>query len=577
MTPQSARRLSILFSAVVALASAMIGWHSADGLETLWDEAVDHDIAVDLMRHPLTGGEPTLDASQMRLPMYVNAIAFAVTGRADLHTARAVSLIFGAVTILTTGALARACFGPLVACLSVLLLGFSPYFISFARISMTEGDVFFACFATLGLWAFIRYLRDRSGTNWLLAAILIGLAIGSKLFAGYLLIVGGVMVMAAGRAEPPAAIPQAAKLTRLLAAMMIVLAATAITAVFSASAAAIGWFIAAVLWAYTLANVRKMRDMPGSMLRQYAALVVFSLATWCVLMPVHITDHQIAREILRRLLRWDDSFPLSLWDDHLRLYSGILLIKLTIPLGIISAAALVYAAFRERDDGRWRACVLSFVFYVVIICLLPLRQSFYLMGIYPAIMILTAGLIVEVAAWLRRRSRAAEIGWCVVVVAFLVHFGWSAARSYPHYQLHGYEQIGDRWLGAESRGYRNLIQTPSDGVESLIRWCVEGSRVKRGDRVVSYLWEKRIIDDCLPAEPHFEFIPRGVTPESDAVPPPPPIEDADYVLVHINNLLGYGDLPPDWPPEEVLAWRFEVIHTIRRGPLAVAWVYGRKE
>jgi len=239
--------------------------------------------------------------------------------------------------------------------------------------------------------------------------------------------------------------------------------------------------------------------------------------------------------------------------------------------------ALVYAAAAERKDGRWRPLVYCFVFYVTALCFLPLRQTFYLMGVYPLLLIIMAAFTVQVGGWLKRLSPKAPLPWAILIILCLLgHLGVRVTRSYPNYRLHNYGWVGDRWLGAESRGYRNLIQTPSDGVAELIRWCNTDPHVHRGDRVVSYLWEDQIIDRILPPDPHFHLIRRGIPPNSFAVPPPPPIGDADYVLVHISNLLGYGDRSPDWPPKDVLASRFDVVYTVQRGPLAVAWVYGRR-
>lgn len=121
----------MVVSLLAAAVSGWIAWQSQRGLETLWDEQVDHDIAVRLVEHPLTGGDESLDASQMRLPMYVNALAYAVTGRDDLRLSRMLSIFAGALTIIATAALGRACFGPLVGALASILLGLSPYFLSF--------------------------------------------------------------------------------------------------------------------------------------------------------------------------------------------------------------------------------------------------------------------------------------------------------------------------------------------------------------------------------------------------------------------------------------------------------------
>jgi len=61
------------------------------------------------------------------------------------------------------------------------------------------------------------------------------------------------------------------------------------------------------------------------------------------------------------------------------------------------------------------------------------------------------------------------------------------------------------------------------------------------------------------------------------VPAAPSIENADFVLLHIDNLLGYGDRPPDHPPLDLLNGEFEPVYTVKRGPLEVAWVYARQK
>ncbi len=577
-----------------ALAGAGIGWHSTAGIDILWDEEVDLSIARGLAVDPLFGTSPTLDPSQMRLPMYVNAAAFFISGRDDLALARAVSLLFGAITVVAAASLARMLMGPTVAMLAAALLAFSPYFLSFSRIAMTEGDVFFACFVTLAVWGFVRYLKRPTASRWAMAAILLAMAVGAKFFAAFLLIVFATMAASTHAPVDVGAAPRRAdtrRLRRLLAAQVIAIVvtaglallhwrsagasdATSTVAGYAKTLAAVGWLALLGLWLYTLLFVLSRGGLPAGRMARFGALLVFAASSLFALMPVHLLDHSIGREIIARALRWDGRFPLALWSDHLRLYAGIVLIKLTLPLGVISACALIYAAFHERVDGRWRPCILPIVFLVVLLCLLPLRQSFYLMGVYPLIIIVTAAAIVGVSRACGR-GRARRVWTLLVLVAF-GHLGVETWRSHPNYTSFGWRAVGGSWFGAESRGYRNLIQTPSDGVESLIRWCLTDSGIRPGDRVVSFLWEERIIERLLPAEPGFEFVPRGVGPGSDSVPPRPDLSRADYVLLHINNVLGYGDRPPDCPPAEVLAGAFEIVHTVRRGPLEVAWVYARR-
>lgn len=573
-------RISVGVSLLAAVASAAIAWNSAKHLDILWDEQVDLEIASALAAHPLTGGEITLDASQTRLPMYLCAATFRLTGRTDLNVARWISVLLGAITIVATAALARICFGPLVACLASILLALSPYFLAYERIAMTEGDIALACFMTLSLWAYLRYLQSPTARRWLLAAILFGLAAGAKPFAAVLLVVYLILGHRGSFAEASSHIHRSARLRRvnvLLGIGLLVGAATTAIAVRSRNLAVIGWAVLFALWLCVVVLVfrhRLVSSRPGA---RFLALVALALITFFALMPVHLTDHQIIRTLARRLLRWDDFLPLDGWRDHLRLYSGILVTKLTLPWGILTCLALVYAAVRERADPRWRSLVYCIVAYVLAIFLLPLRQTFYLMGVYPILVVMTAAFTVEIGTLLKRLAPKSSPAWTVFVFCLLGNLGFQVGRSYPYFHLFNYAWVGNRWLGAESRGYRNLIQTPSDGVAELIRWCSTDPRVHRGDRVVSYLWEDRIIDGLMPQNPHFQLIRRGIPPDTFGVPPPPAIEQADYVLLHINNLLGYVGQRPDWPPVETLSSRFEVVHTVRRGPLAIAWVYARRD
>jgi hypothetical protein len=139
-------------------------------------------------------------------------------------------------------------------------------------------------------------------------------------------------------------------------------------------------------------------------------------------------------------------------------------------------------------------------------------------------MIATAAMFVQIGRWARGLAPAARSVWTVAAALMLMHLGYTVWREYPWYHLAGYHLIGDRWLGAESRGYRNVIQTPSDGVESLIRWCVDSQEIRPGAKVVSFLWEDmpgHIVDGVLPENPRFSLIRRGLTRDSDIMPPPP--------------------------------------------------------
>lgn len=590
---------SVLVSLVAATAAVVVGGASARHLDTLWDEHVDQEISIGLQQHPFTGEQPTLDGSQMRLPMVLNALAYTLTGRNDISISRAVSLLTAALTVVAAAALARLLFDPLVGSLTAILLALSPYFLSYARVAMTEGDIFFACLTTLAIWAFVRYQRETNTTNWIIAAVFLGLAVGAKVFAVFLFIVFALLALSRGHAPPPSAPARGRDvrtLHRLLTAGIVLIVITGTAALIAReahvagsqrlaalahSAAICGWGLLFGCWAIAIAFARRQRVLAPSRAARILGLGALATMTFFALMPVHLIEHDIARDVVRRVLHWNATPHPADLGDHLRLYSGILLIKLTVPLGLLSAAALPFAAVQALHDPRWRPCLLAVAIYVAGLCLLPLRQSFYLMGIYPLIVILTAAFVVHIGRWLRDFSRNAQTVWALVVCGLCIHLLANLVTTYPHLHLYGHELLADRWLGEEARGDRNLIQTPSDGVESLIRWCNTDPRVRPGDRVVSFLWDQAIIEDTLAQDRRYVFVPRGVTPQSDALPPPPAIENADFVLLHINNFLGYAGRPPDHPPSAVLGSQsldpdFTLIHTVHRAGIEIAWVYARR-
>ncbi|QDV90233.1 Dolichyl-phosphate-mannose-protein mannosyltransferase [Phycisphaerae bacterium RAS2] len=587
MANSPSHRTCLIYAAIIALAAMLIARSSAAQLETLWDEQVDHDIAVALRDDPLRGESPALDASQTRLPMYLCAAAMKLTGRSDLQLCRDVSLVLGGLTIVLSASLAHLLFGGWTALLAATLLAASPYFLSFARIAMTEGDIAFSCAVVAALLAYLHDLRRPTPARWLIAGVLLGLAIGAKLFAIFLV---PVLCVLATSSRSPRSVPESTgqpashrKIDRWLMGSLAVGLAASLCAVLLAMAsrdrAVVAWGFAAAAWLLGVVRVLfRGSSLPSSPMGRLVAMLMLAGLTFGALMPAHLTSHDILREIARRTLRWDNSIPLALWSDHLRLYAGIILVKLSIPFGLLTAVALLYAAFVERTDGRWRPCIIAIIFYIVLICFLPLRQTFYLMGVYPLIVVLTAAFAVETVRRLRQRSAPASALAATLIAACLVHLGVRGATAFPYFHLYGYDRVGDRWMGRESRGYRNLIQTPSDGVEELLQWCAKSERVRPADQIVSFLWEDRIVRNVLASLPRpVHLTPRGLTEESDKLPPQPDIHQAEWILLHINNRLGYGDRPPDWPPIALLEAQFTVAYRVRRGPIEVAWVYGRRE
>jgi len=240
-------------------------------------------------------------------------------------------------------------------------------------------------------------------------------------------------------------------------------------------------------------------------------------------------------------------------------------------LGLLTPAAIVWAWVRSPNEPTLRVLLATVVIYVLLLTALPLRQSFYLMSVYPLLMLLPAGFVVWSSRQLAR-YKVWQAGAVAAVVVSIGYSGWITARAYPDFGLVGYERVGTRWLGSESRGYRNLIQVTNDGTEDAIEWCL--ANVPPGERVASYLWDDHVIDAYLAdRNVPFEIVRRLPEASPDVGPS---IEDADFVIVAMNNRTTYHDAPP----RADLTDRFgpAPVHTVYRGEgdyaMPVVEIYG---
>jgi len=76
----------------------------------------------------------------------------------------------------------------------------------------------------------------------------------------------------------------------------------------------------------------------------------------------------------------------------------------------------------------------------------------------------------------------------------------------------------------------------------------------------------------------FEQVRRGISQGSDESPPLRSIEAANYILLHINNIMEYGDREPDTPFMDQLDRDFRPVVAIRprQSGMEVAWVCKRR-
>jgi hypothetical protein len=303
-------------------------------------------------------------------------------------------------------------------------------------------------------------------------------------------------------------------------------------------------------------------------------LVALPLAVavcWAIC-PAHVLNPETARALVRSVVRPVPPEDMVRFIDPARLYLGIILLKLGPLLGALTLAALVWACVQRGHAGLTLLGTTSVV-YVLFLLILPIRQSFYLMGIYPLMVLLLAALVVHVTGRLKDHERLAS-AWLAMVATGCLYLLWGTIWSYPEFGYYGYTLVGDTWLGAESRGYRNLIQVTDDGTEDALHWLNENA--PPGSRVVSYLWDDHVIDAFLERTPMaFHLVRRDAYASRGS---PPPIDDADYVIIGLNNDVSYHDGPSRSQLEQL--FDRPARHVVRRGrgrcEMQVVQVFSRK-
>jgi 4-amino-4-deoxy-L-arabinose transferase-like glycosyltransferase len=535
----------------------VVSWQSVRSLNTLWDEQQDEPAVTALLQHPLWGTSELGSEAQAWLPMYATAVVFACTG-ASLSAARLLSIAVGTLTILMTWVAGRRWFGSTAALVAATLLTLSPYFISFSRTALTEGDAFCPLTVLLTLLAFDAYRRWGNSQAILFLAVALGLAMSAKFFAVVLIPVLVLCDLVRYRAASSRQGKRDRRAYRVLLGWIMAPAGLVCLTISAAQGhqvpLSIGLWAAGVMsLLLTAARLLTQRAVRWPPLAAWLAILLLATTVCLAAFPAHVLQPGVLQQLLSRSSQWDGRQPLALLGEHLRLYSGILLLKLGVPLGVLSVAALVWACARAVQHAvvRWMVAVL--VMYITMLVTLPLRQPFYLMSIYPLLVLIIAGFLVEMTAALQPWGRVRR-AWMVMAIAAHLWLLWGVIQVYPEFGWYGYETIGERWLGEESRGYRNIIQITNDGTEDALRWSME--HVPAGARVVSYLSAYHVVEAYAARHPlQFEFIQRpGEIDAARALRP----GEVDYLLVDLNALIDSG-LPPGgegpWGPPVHTIWR----------------------
>ena len=169
-----------------------------------WDEHDDRSIALTNLTPGGLWAGSTVELNQTRLPIYLGAIAFRVTGHDSIRVARLLSCGIGVLTILGVWVFCRREWGDGAAIVGSLVLATSPYFLAFSRLAFSEGDIYVTC-ATVWVaagWFARSYTVGRAAV----LGLAFGVALAAKLSAIALIPAVGLFVLF-GRPERPAAGP----------------------------------------------------------------------------------------------------------------------------------------------------------------------------------------------------------------------------------------------------------------------------------------------------------------------------------------------------------------------------------
>jgi hypothetical protein len=571
----SLRYQIVVIALVILSASYAAISGSTVGLTTVqWDEFTDLQIAETLSLHPLSGG--THDGSQARFPMYLTALAhrFMQIYKPNfelldlLPVSRWISIAMTVLAIWGTFFLGSRLFNSPTGLLAAGLFTFSPYVLHFGRDALTQGDAFTSATVVFALIAFERF-NVQCTKAWLAVfAFFLALAIASKFFLVILIpalisyhVIMDLKNMSSRRV--PAGFPTCIDRSATIPSSYIIFSiATGFLALLAlmisllrfrqaAATAQIMYQTSLALWLATLLGIAYSVFVSIQDFRRGATSIKNSYVTWpsiwawlailpltfamlLALFPDHIFNGRVFPTLLKRSITMDgnnDLFTTPIVSA--KLYSGLLLFKIGLPFGIATCMALVWGARKSIQNKKFLLVTLVLFYYGLLLAILPLQQPFWLMSVYPLILILLAAFILHNLTNLKNRKL--RIGWAGYVAASAAWLVVGLFNVYPTFGFYGYELIGDRWLGNDSRGYRGVVVVTNDGSTEAINWLRKN--VPSGSMVLSYLNDIHIMN-YLAARPQFSFELRHALHYEPDGELSGQLAKADFVVVRLINDFG---------------------------------------
>ena len=606
---------TVIFTVILLLCgSYMIVAGSTVGMATVqWDEFTDLVIASQLSQHPLGGH--SWDGSQARLPMYVTAVAHHIAQTVNpnfelldlLPISRWFSIVMTALAIWGTFILGNRLFKATVGLLAAALFTFSPFVLHFGRAALTQGDAFTPATVVFTLIAFEQFTSKRT-TFWLVCfSFCLALAIASKFFLAILIpafITFHLMLARSKRYRTsnllavPEEIDKATIVWRytFLAIGTGLLALIAVIIAFQRAEQTPETYqlltlVARVTWAATLLGIflcfwfaiksfreqqTKSDQSPPFWRLDGAWFVILPLtgAIVLALFPAHIFNPSILTSLFDRFITMDgNSNLLATSFDSIKLYIGMLLFKLGLPLGIITFIALVWSVRQSNHNRKFLLITLVLLYYGLLLLVLPLQQPFWLMSIYPLIVIVLSVMLTRSLTNIKNANLRFIWRSCVAISFIWLIIG--LVQVYPTFGYYGYELVGNEWLGNNSRGHRALVVVTNDGSTEAIDWLEQ--HVVVGSAVITYLEDPHIIN-YLKRTRSFTFDLNQVQDYRDKNKLDEDLAKADFVVVRVIEDLGFPIPVND--PTFIQQFGSEPVHQIVRGrgvyQMPVFQIYQRK-
>jgi hypothetical protein len=565
-----------------------------------WDEQTDSWIATSLREDWLCG--KSIDPTQTRLQMYLGALFSPSTAYDDspIPPGRTLALFYGAIGLCGAWAYGRALGGRTAGNVAAILLALSPYYLSYARLGYTEGDMLLcAILPFLALFVMRLTRRGRLG-DAAVTGLLLGLGAATK-FTFVLLLPPVLIAVFLSRAETtehekgPSLSGRGRFLPWLFALLFLLLLT------FGYRLPSVGWqgspresldamakayaglprdwklthylltaFLAAGFFLYAALH-------RGKTLFRWQTAGILCLATPLVFLavcPAHTANPDTLASFLNRASGAGPGLAGYFERAAVMLLSIVLKVSPLAGMAMLAAPIARLCRLGARESGFF--VIVSFTIYFAAMLTVGFAQVFYLLAF---LTILAPVLGAELVFWLGRVRRATLIAVSVAALWLVVDL----FRCAPDYNLSAYPYLGARYLfGHSTLGYTSVVTVPNDGSSQVLEWLKAYG--KSGEKALVFVpgttdWAHA----HQPGRPYALTLVNGTD-----VKTPHDLAGYDYVATQI-----YFDteesLGPEWPRSDApiftyewydrrtLEADFEKIFAVRRAfGIEVAAVWKRK-